>query len=100
MMFMMTTFRLLIILIIMMINFQKGCASETKDIKSGIISSISSKTSHFGMHEEVFDLNQTQQVSARKKIGLGLVEFIGAGVIFSLEVLGATGAFWGASDVF
>lgn len=35
-----------------------------------------------------------------QKIALGTVGVLGASVTFTLEVLGATGAFWGATDVF
>jgi len=42
--------------------------------------------------------NQNKNIN--QKIGLGIVGFLGASVTFTLEVLGATGAFWGATDVF
>ncbi len=38
--------------------------------------------------------------STKQKIGLGLVGVVGTGLTFTLEVFGATGAFWGATDVF
>ncbi|MGC8483933.1 MAG: hypothetical protein ACP5OE_09860 [Thermodesulfobium sp.] len=41
-----------------------------------------------------------QNKNINQKIALGVVGFLGASVTFTLEVLGATGAFWGATDVF
>jgi hypothetical protein len=41
-----------------------------------------------------------QNKNINQKIALGIVGILGASVTFTLEVLGATGAFWGATDVF
>lgn len=40
-----------------------------------------------------------QNKNINHKIALGLVGLFGFGVTFTLEVLGATGAFWGVTDV-
>jgi hypothetical protein len=52
------------------------------------------------IHEHTGGLITNLRHNVNQKIALGLVGIAGAAVTFTLEVLGASGAFWGATEVF
>jgi len=52
------------------------------------------------VNNEAVSEEDHQNKNINQKIALGVVGFLGASVTFTLEVLGATGAFWRATDVF
>lgn len=52
------------------------------------------------IHEYTGGLFKDLRHNVNRKIALGAVGLLGASVTFTLEVLGAAGAFWGATEVF
>lgn len=95
---------LIILNLIIGMGIQKGYAADREERELEVISTPSGfpKIEHFTQQQENFDLQKKASLlaSAKQKIGLGLVGVIGTGLTFTLEVFGATGAFWGATDVF
>lgn len=85
-------------------RIQVGHASDRDEKELEIIGSTLAlpKSDSFLQRNERFDTNTKTFVraSTTQKIGLGFVGVIGTSISFTLEVLGATGAFWGATDVF
>jgi len=94
-------FNLGIILITQQVHASEVDGNELDEIKVAKV--ISPKIDHSKQQEEseeVFVLTKNYPASTKQKIALGLVGLVGTGATFTLEVLGATGAFWGATDVF
>lgn len=99
------TIKLLIILnLVIVMGIQKGYTADKEERELEIIGTTSAfpNVEHFTQQQENLDLQKKTALfaSTKQKIGLGLVGLVGTGLTFTLEVFGATGAFWGATDVF